>query len=83
MKEQSAQLKVWMECPRCGRINKLTREFRLPVREASPRVERVAGPCELCVRDPRSWSSNGPLQLSTDPLMSRRQSPEGFPLDFP
>jgi hypothetical protein len=49
-KKRPVQLKVWMECPSCGHLDKLTREFELPVNEATPRVEKVAGPCERCAR---------------------------------
>ena len=47
-KTRPAQLKVWVECPRCGRTDKLTREFQLPIREAGARIEKVCFPCERC-----------------------------------
>ena len=37
-----------MECVRCGRTDKLTREFQLPVGDAGSRVEKVGFPCERC-----------------------------------
>jgi hypothetical protein len=47
-KKQPARLRVWVECPKCGSIDKLTREFQLPVGEADTRVEKVGFPCERC-----------------------------------
>lgn len=47
-RKRSAQLKIWVECPRCGSTDKLTREFQLPLSEASTRVEKVGFPCERC-----------------------------------
>ncbi len=47
-KERPAQLRVWVECPQCGRTDKLIREFQLPIREVGTRIERVAFPCEQC-----------------------------------
>lgn len=47
-KERPAQLRIWVECPRCGCIDKLTREFQLPINEAGTRVEKVGLPCERC-----------------------------------
>jgi hypothetical protein len=47
-KERPAQLRVWVECLRCGSMDKLTREFQLPIGEADTRVEKVCFPCERC-----------------------------------
>jgi hypothetical protein len=42
------QLNARIDCPNCGRIDKLNREFNLPESEANPRIEKIAGPCERC-----------------------------------
>ena len=46
--ELAAQLRAWIECSRCGRIDKLTRDFRLPGDHAGPVLEKVGFPCERC-----------------------------------
>jgi hypothetical protein len=43
-----AQLRVWVECPRCGCTDELTRDFRLPKGEAGPLLEKIAPACERC-----------------------------------
>ena len=47
-KTRPAELRVWVECPRCGHTDKLTREFPLPIRETGSRIEKVGFPCERC-----------------------------------
>ena len=44
--ELPAQLRAWVECPRCGRMDKLVRDFRLPAGETSPMLEKVGLACE-------------------------------------
>jgi len=46
--EQPAQLRAWVECPTCGRIDKPTRDFYLPAGEAGPILEKVRLACERC-----------------------------------
>jgi hypothetical protein len=46
-----AQLKGWIDCPRCGRIEKPTREFRLPKDNAEPMLEKLQFPCQRCGSD--------------------------------
>jgi ribosomal protein L37E len=46
--ELPARLRAWIECPRCGRIDKLTRDFRLPKHGAGPMLEKVGLACERC-----------------------------------
>lgn len=47
-KELPVELKVWVDCSRCGRVERLIREFRLPLDEATSRLEKVTCPCEQC-----------------------------------
>jgi hypothetical protein len=42
------QLNAWIDCPRCGRIDKLSREFRLPKDIAGPMQLKVPFCCERC-----------------------------------
>jgi hypothetical protein len=46
--ELPAQLRVWIECPSCGRIEEPTCDFRLPAGEAGPMLEKVGLACERC-----------------------------------
>ena len=46
--ELPAQLKAWVECPKCGRIDKPTYDFRLPAGEVRPMFEKVGLACERC-----------------------------------
>ena len=43
-----AQLRVWIDCPRCGRVDKLTRDFRLARGDAGSLLEKVDFACERC-----------------------------------
>jgi hypothetical protein len=43
-----AELRVWIDCPRCGCIDKLTRDFRLLKGDNGPLFEKVALTCEGC-----------------------------------
>jgi hypothetical protein len=44
------QLNAWIDCPRCGRIDKLSRNFRLPKDIAGPMQMKVRCRCERCRR---------------------------------
>ena len=42
------QLKVWIDCPACGRLEKLAREIVLPPDLATPMLEKTGAVCERC-----------------------------------
>jgi DNA-directed RNA polymerase subunit RPC12/RpoP len=42
------QLNSWIDCPQCGRIDKLSRDFRLPEEIAGPMQIKVLYRCERC-----------------------------------
>ena len=44
------ELNAWIDCPRCGKIHKLSRDFRLPEQIAGPLHEKVRYRCERCGR---------------------------------
>jgi hypothetical protein len=50
MRRESVLLKLnaWIDCPRCGRIDKLSRDFRLPKDIAGPMQLKVTFRCERC-----------------------------------
>jgi hypothetical protein len=50
MQRESVPLKLnaWIDCPLCGRIDKLSRDFRLPKDIAGPMQIKVQFRCERC-----------------------------------
>jgi hypothetical protein len=48
MEGSLAQITVWIECPTCGRYQKLAREVVLPFELAPPLSERTGAVCERC-----------------------------------
>jgi hypothetical protein len=46
--ELPAQLLVWVECPRCGRIEKPVYDFQMPATQASTMIEKARIPCDRC-----------------------------------
>ena len=48
MEGSLAQITVWIDCPACGRYQKLTREVVLPFELAPPPFERTGAVCERC-----------------------------------
>jgi ribosomal protein S14 len=44
------QLYAWIDCPQCGRIDELSRDFRLPTDIAGPMQLKVRYRCERCGR---------------------------------
>ena len=49
-KSVPVQLNAWIDCPRCGRIDKLSRDFRLPKDIAGPMQITIPYRCERCRR---------------------------------
>lgn len=43
-----AQIKVWIDCPACGRLDKLSREVVLPLEVSTSMLERTCAVCERC-----------------------------------
>jgi hypothetical protein len=43
-----ARILVWIDCPQCGRYQKLAREVVLPFELAPPLLERTGAVCERC-----------------------------------
>ncbi len=43
-----AQIKVWIDCPTCGRLEKLVRDVRLPLELVTPMLEKTCAACERC-----------------------------------
>jgi len=42
------QIRVWIDCPACGRYQKLAREVDLPLEVVTPMLERACAVCERC-----------------------------------
>jgi hypothetical protein len=42
------QVTVWIDCPRCGRYQKLVREVELPLEVVTPMLERACAVCDHC-----------------------------------
>ena len=42
------QIRVWIDCPACGRYQKLAREVDLPFEVVTPILERACAVCERC-----------------------------------
>jgi ribosomal protein S14 len=47
-KQVPAQFAAWIECERCGRIDKTARDFQLPEDAATPHFEKIRMDCERC-----------------------------------
>jgi hypothetical protein len=47
-RELPAALRVWVECPKCGRYEKLARDFRLPLGVQGDLLHKIAIQCEYC-----------------------------------
>jgi hypothetical protein len=45
---QLAEIRVWIECARCCRIERPTLSVRVPPVTASPKLEKVSVPCDRC-----------------------------------
>jgi hypothetical protein len=43
-----AEIRAWIECAQCGRIEKPTLSVRIPPAIASPKLAKVCMPCERC-----------------------------------
>jgi hypothetical protein len=43
-----AEIRVWIECAQCGRIEKLPISVRIPPVIANPKLAKVGVPCERC-----------------------------------
>ena len=48
MMYSAALLTVWIDCPTCGRFQKLSRELRVPLELAAPVFERACAVCDQC-----------------------------------
>ena len=48
MEGSRARIIVWIDCPRCGRYQKLAREVVLPFQLAPPLFERTDAVCGRC-----------------------------------
>jgi len=44
----SADMRAWIECAQCGRVEKPTIPVRIPPAIASPKLAKVGVPCERC-----------------------------------
>jgi hypothetical protein len=42
------QISVWIDCPACGRHQKLARVVELPFEVVTPMLERACAVCERC-----------------------------------
>src|SRR5271163_2457391 len=42
------QIRVWIDCPACGRCQKLARKVILPFELITPMLERTCAVCERC-----------------------------------
>jgi|GEM_PF-2765972 len=43
-----AEMRAWIECPQCGRIEKPIISVRIPPAIASPKLAKVCVPCDSC-----------------------------------
>jgi hypothetical protein len=43
-----AEMRAWIECPQCGRIEKPTISVRIPPGIASLKLEKVCVACDRC-----------------------------------
>jgi hypothetical protein len=43
-----AQIRVWIDCPACGRLDKLVREVDLPSELGTPALESACAVCDRC-----------------------------------
>jgi hypothetical protein len=48
MTESPMQLRVWIDCPACGRLQKLARELWLPSELATPEFLKTCAVCDRC-----------------------------------
>lgn len=48
MEGSLARIIVWIDCPKCGRYQKLVREVVLPFELAPPLFERTGAVCDRC-----------------------------------
>jgi phage terminase large subunit GpA-like protein len=48
MEGSRARIRVWIDCPTCGRYQKLAREVVLPFELAPPLLETTGAVCERC-----------------------------------
>jgi hypothetical protein len=62
----AARLTTWVDCPQCGRLDKLSRDFRLPTDISGPMQLKVRYRCERRGRAAAFLTLTGPSQASTD-----------------
>ena len=48
LRSKPVHLRGWVDCPTCGRIEKLSMDFHLPADAAALMRERVGFACERC-----------------------------------
>jgi hypothetical protein len=48
MSSSLAQIRVWIDCPVCGREEKLARQVVLPFEFVPPLLEKTAAVCDRC-----------------------------------
>jgi hypothetical protein len=44
----TAEIRAWIECPKCGRIEKPPISVRIPLGITSLKLEKVCVPCDCC-----------------------------------
>jgi phage terminase large subunit GpA-like protein len=48
MNASLVQMRIWIDCPACGRLQKLVRDVVVPVELTTPALERACAVCERC-----------------------------------